>query len=67
MEAETLAGPLENGEIRQRARSIRTNRCPTRATTPEKLEEWRHEAMAQTNYLQDELRWIRRSSAFDAR
>jgi hypothetical protein len=41
--------------------------APLEGTTPEKLEEWRHEAMAQTNYLQDELRLIRRSPTFDAR
>jgi KAP family P-loop domain len=35
-------------------------------TTPEQLEHWREEAVAQTDALQQQLRLIRRSSAFGA-
>jgi hypothetical protein len=36
-------------------------------TTPQQLDEWRKDASAQTDALQQELRLIRRSSAFGAR
>jgi hypothetical protein len=68
IEAGTLAGPLEKmmGLLSQLAPSGTTDGA-LEETTPEQLEEWRQKAMAETNYLQQELSLIRRSSAFGAR
>jgi hypothetical protein len=67
IEAESLTPLLEKliGLVNELAPSATAEAKPE-GTTPEQLEEWRRKAIAETKLLQDQLRLIKRSSAFGA-